>query len=459
LFATDKARFVALCLFVACVFMMGGGSRADISSLVVLRPIAFLACSYALLVARPGELRAATLPLILLGCLAAVIALQLIPLSPEIWSALPGRDLYVRIAADAGLPLGPRPLTLSQSGTLNALFALSVPFAAILLYAVQGQAYRGRVLGVLLVGCGVSALVAIGQLAGSGSGPLYLYRVTNEGFPVGLMANRNHQALLMVILLVLIAYHCARLAQSGKSRPLLLVGAVVSTLVVLALLVVGGSRAGLLLGVAVLPLAGWMLVRAGNAMNGGRRPGFRGVGVAAIAGALGLAVAAALGLSRATSFSRLWSNDALADYRVERLPAVLGMLSEHWATGIGFGAFEGVFQRYETTDMLTPFIFNQAHSDWLQFPLEGGVAAGLLMLLVVARIAAAAPAAIRSAREPVIGDRFIGLVIVVLIALASTVDYPLRTPVGMLVGALAFMILTSPPRLENDRSPKERRGA
>jgi len=439
--AGDTARFLVLCLFVAAVFAMGGGSRADVLSLVILRPVAFLVASYALLVARPGQLRAVAWPLGLLACLAAIIALQLIPLPPSIWTEFPGRDLYVKIAADAGLPLGYRPLTLSPSRTLNALFSLCVPLAAVLILAVQGERQRARVFTVLLVAAGASALVAIAQMAGSPGGPLYFYRITNSDFPVGLFANRNHQALMMVVLLALMAdYHRrARLVSPLGALPS--VGLAFAALVVIALIIVAGSRAGLLLAVLTLPVLAWSLYRSRGPQAGTKFKLSGRAWVLAILVALVAIVVATIISSRAVSFDRLWANDALDDYRFERLSILWTMLKEHWLVGIGFGAFQGTFKQYETLEVLTPFIFNQAHADWIQFPMEGGVLAAALMIVIALWVAGQAWRAARRLKAGSGGTRFTAAWILVLIALASLVDYPLRTPIIMAVGALAFTFL------------------
>ena len=445
--AGDKARFAVFCAFVACVFAMGGGSRADIASLVVLRPIAFLVCSYALLVARPEQLRAAAVPLALLAALAAVVAFQLLPLPASLWVMLPGRELYVRIAGDAGLPLSSRPLTLSPSRTINTLFSLSVPLATVLITTVQNERFRSRALTVLLVACGVSALVAIAQMASSGNGALYLYRITNTGFPVGLLANRNHQALLMVILLVLIAHQYGVIRRLRAMRPLLSSGMLVSAGVVLVLVLVAGSRAGLVLALVAGPMIAWMMTRKSAAPAGDRESRAKRLWIAGSAVLAIASIAAVLGFSRATSLNRLWSDDALADNRVERLPLVIDMLRDHWLFGLGFGSFEGAFKRYEAIDMLTPTVFNQAHNDWIQFPLEGGILAVALLLFVLARIALPAVGVLARARRGAVDERLVALMILALIALASLVDYPLRTPVFMLIAGVSFMLLTGPASL------------
>lgn len=434
----DSARFGVFCILVGITFAMGGGSRGDILSLAFLRPLAFLVSGYALLVAQPGDLRRYSWPLGLMACLAVLMALQLVPLPPALWSALPGRELYLRIAHDAGLPLGYRPLTLSPSRTLNALFSLSVPLAAVLITAVQSDRYRAKITTVLLFACGASVLAAIGQIAGPDDGPLYLYRITNEGFPVGLFANRNHQALLLVVLLVMAGDYHRRARGSGKAGAVSTLIMGMAALVVFALILVTGSRAGLLLGMLVLPVIAWAHARSSHRCLDKRRRGLNRAWWGATIFGLVALVGAALAFSRATSIDRLLADDALRGHRFERLPILAEMLSDHWPLGIGFGAFEGAYKRYELIEVLTPFIFNQAHNDWMQFPIEGGIPAAAILLAVVAWIVIQGIDVVRFSCRGLDSTRFTALVILVLIGLASAVDYPLRTPIFMLIGAVSF---------------------
>jgi hypothetical protein len=435
--SSDKTRFAAFCFLVACVFAMGGGSRADIMSLPILRPLAFFVGSYALLVARPGELRRVAWPLNLLAALAALMLCQLVPLPESLWSQLPGRGLYVKIAADAGIPLGSRPLTLSPSRTLNALFSLVVPLAAVLIFAVQGSRWRPRVWTVLLIACATSAVVAIAQIASPGNGALYLYKITNNDFPVGLFANRNHQALLMAILLLLLTQFSLDPQRPVQLGTLPIIGLAFAGLVVFALILVTGSRAGLLLGALIIPAAVSMHARANRGVASFEWNARRKWAAAAFAGALLVLVGVALALSRASSIQRLWSDGALSDYRLDQLPMVLAMLRDHWLSGIGFGAFEGAFMRYETLAALSPFTFNAAHDDWLQFPLEGGLPATILLVVAIFWLARESIGLVRQWRSGIDVTRTTAVLILVLIAAASTVDYPLRTPIFMLIGAIA----------------------
>ena len=59
-------------------------------------------------------------PLILLGALAALMAIQLIPLPPGIWTALPGRERYLEAAAAIGIPQPWRPISLTRTSPSTA---------------------------------------------------------------------------------------------------------------------------------------------------------------------------------------------------------------------------------------------------------------------------------------------------------------------------------------------------
>ncbi len=440
---SDIARFTALCMLVVSVFLLGGGSRADILSLVVLRPLAFLFAAYALIVIEPAQLRAVRRPAILLLALALLAAIQSIPLPPQLWEQLPGRALLARIAEDLGENAGYRPLSLAPARTMNTLLSLGVPLAAVLLVAAQRDAGRRRLPLVLAVAAAASALVAVAQLGGLAGDSLYLYRVTNSGLPVGLFANRNHQALLMAVMLVLFAETYRRATKAGKVRSLISMGLLLIGVLALVLILVSGSRAGLLCG-GIGAVAATSIVWRGASRATGAAPNrYCTWAIAATAIGAGALVAATFFLSRAESINRALTFDALEDYRAQRFSLLMQMLHDHWAAGIGFGAFEGVFHRYETVDALTPFIFNQAHNDWLQFPMEGGVLGTLILLAALALFAAKAIPALGNALRGRIGGDFALVVVVILIAVASVFDYPLRTPIFMLVAAVAFTLLVS----------------
>ena len=132
---TKTAPITALLVFVGFIFLTGGGSRSDIASLAPLRFVAAFAVGAALLFIRKSDLSYIRVPLALLGALALIAVVQLVPLPPETWTALPGREAIAHLDVLVGLEIW-RPISLSPFKTANSLAALVVPLAALLWWAL-----------------------------------------------------------------------------------------------------------------------------------------------------------------------------------------------------------------------------------------------------------------------------------------------------------------------------------
>ncbi len=159
-------RWYAFLVFLIFALLMGGASRPDVLSLVILRPIAFLFLGYACLVVSAKEMGAIRAPIVLLACLAGLMVIQLIPLPPALWSSLPQRDLIYAVSKDLGLQDVWRPLSLVPSRTLNSLMALSVPAAALMLFAALGESKRRKVPLVFILMGAASMILGLLQAAG-----------------------------------------------------------------------------------------------------------------------------------------------------------------------------------------------------------------------------------------------------------------------------------------------------
>lgn len=164
---------IVVALFVACA-LGGGSSRLDSLSLLYLRPIAALALVALLFTARRSDFRAIRTPLILLGVLGAWMALQLIPLPPAAWSALPLRGTIFHGLQAIGVEPGWRPITLTPDLTLNSLIELVVPTA--LLIGSASLSPRQQIwLSLLVVVTAVLSIFAeVAQIAGGPGSPFYL---------------------------------------------------------------------------------------------------------------------------------------------------------------------------------------------------------------------------------------------------------------------------------------------
>src|SRR5690606_18500735 len=135
---------------------------------------------------------------------------------------------------------------------------------------------------------GLGALTAIWgllQLMGSYRGPLYLYSMTNYGSPVGLFASRNHQTVFLASLIPLL-YCWVHLAQGtwkdlGTSKGRRSGIAATGILLLIPLVLVAGSRAGLLTLVLSMCVTAAVIAVAWSAT--GRQAGRRSAGPARIA--------------------------------------------------------------------------------------------------------------------------------------------------------------------------------
>lgn len=436
-----EASFYAFAAFFVIVFFTGGGSRDDIQSLLVLRPLAILFCAYALTVKAPGQWNGRQFPLYIIGTLLALMILQLIPLPPSIWTELPGRRIFADIANIAGIEQPWRALSLSPSKTINSLFSLAVPIAAMMLYLNLDRDNRKRAVPVIIVLCAVSALLAIFQLVGSSRGPLYLYRITNSDYGVGLFANRNHQAVMLASGIAMLGWYAASLKPNAKQAVLKFYGSIATILVFVPLVFVTGSRAGLILMVPALILA-FSLIYFGDyqAQRSHKNNRFRNSKISLLSGrrailmisiaAIIMVAGSSVLLSRSSALDRLLGGSNLEGLRFQLLPTLFAMIKDNMPWGTGFGSFEHVYKIYEPQELLSPTYLNQAHNDWLQFPIEGGIPVLLIASFAVFWFVARLWILAKNWRY---FDRpkYRGLMCVSVIGFwlaASVGDYPLRVP-------------------------------
>jgi len=429
-------------VFTLIVCLTGGASRHDVQSLVLLRPLSFAFIAYALWIAEKEELRRLPVPFYLLLGLAVLAGLQLIPLPFSWWSQLPGREIFVDIAMAAGLEEQARPLTLTPARTWNTLFSLAVPIAAFLLFVIQDRRRRLDVLWLLIIAGAGSMFLGFLQTLGGQDSALYTYAIHNEGQAVGLFSNRNHQGAFLAVVGVLAALAIYRLRTDDTFA--LFKGLLLLSFLALSVpfILILGSRAGLILSLAGLLIAPWIIVGSPVVREflqhrrkvWGRKFAFltpattlAGIYVAAA----GLA-AVAIANSRDEALSRL--TETASDSRLDRgdvLPYLVRMVQDYLPFGSGFGSFDRVFYRYERTEHLSSVYLNQAHMDWLQVVIEGGIPAALLLAALIAWFFIKTGAAF--GRRGIADKREIaGLAMTfVMIAIGSAVDYPLRVPIIM----------------------------
>lgn len=443
-FSSPRARLVALAIFCVIVFLFGGGSRADIPSLILLRPLAVLFAVYALAVMPAGRLAQIRLPLVLLGVLIGWMVLQLIPLPFQVWSTLPGREEIAELDAILGLGELSRPLSLSPAGTWNSLLALCVPLAALLLCVAVDKEDRWRILWVIFAIAMVSAILGVLQLVAPSGSPLYFYRITNADSAVGLFANRNHQAVFLSIGIIVAAQLTAAYHKATGSWSLMALLPLAGIFFLAPVIVAIGSRAGAISAAIAVVVAATMLRDTYLAKSpAGKAPAGKATKqitkLILIAG-LGAIIALFAWSSERTSLSRLGESGTDEDLRSQVLPTLFDMAWHNLAFGTGFGTFEQAYKVIEPNRLLSPSYLNHAHNDWLQWIIEGGLPAAIvltvLLLALANRLRASWGKAAKGSR--VAAPAFPLIIILAIFMFASIVDYPLRTPS---LAALAAVVI------------------
>ncbi len=437
-------QLTVLCVFLAMLLVTGGSSRYDVPQLVLLRPIAVCVLGFALATISVEAWRNYKAVIVLFGSAFALTALHLVPLPPQVWQALPGRQIVIDIDAVAGLKDVWRPLTMFPEGTWNALYSFSVPLAALFLAVQLNQRDLARLLVWVAMLSLVTGLVGVLQAAGS---DLNLYRVHSE--TAGLFANRNHQAAMLACALPIIGA-LAMLAPhfSIPARPTRIVCAA-GAITLIPLILVTGSRMGLVAAV----LAFLYTALAGLRKEAGvRRRPYRSLAlVASVLALAAVMVLISIYAARDVAIDRLGTE--AEDLRWQFWSSVVDFLPQYLPWGSGVGSFVPVYQIHEPAELLLPQYVNQAHNDWLDIALTSGIPGIILALAALFMLARAAGAALVG--QGLAGHiRLAGVGVILVLVFSSLSDYPVRTPILAAVLAVAVVWAWAPPRSNDNEESK-----
>jgi hypothetical protein len=375
--------------------------------------------------------------------------LQLIPLPPELWRALPGRDFVAEILTAAQAPISWRPISLIPSETWRALLSLLPAVAIFLAILSLGRDARRRLLLVALAIGVASAVLGMLQVLGGAGGP-YLFRFTNVGFAVGFFANDNHFAALEYVLLPLGG---AALAETRTRSPAFLVaifGAITPAL--LFGLALSGSRSAIVLGVLSVT-ATLALVLTPELKTLGRR---RALSIVAAFTLALLPIAMGLGLLQI--LSRIAAQNLAEDPRwMIAANAWVGMWS-FFPVGAGIGTFASVYPLHERATDVVRELINRAHNDGLETLFEGGAGSLLLLLGFIAWLGASTYRAF--VREDAVKGRQAraGVIAMWLLLIHSLWDYPLRTIALETLFCLCAALQFAPPLPRSNRFRRGGRG-
>lgn len=437
-----KVDFAALCVLLFVLFWAGGASRADQSGQLIVRGVAWLIIFLVVFFVSSASHRERLLNLKMLAALLAAAVLlpllQLIPIPEYVWASVPGRDALAQIADVGDSSENWRPLSISPGATTNALGSLVVPVAVFLTLPYNDEQRSERIMMMLLGAVLFAALIAVFQFSGAPFDSPFLN--DSIGVVSGNFANRNHFALFASIGCILTPVWTFREQRIVPWKILVGVGLLIFlSLVILA----SGSRAGILLApVGIFCGAMGALLVQGNPLGRlNRRTILFGGILAAVFFAA--AIWMAITFDRAVSFDRFMNLDNGQDLRYSAMPVVIDMIWRFFPVGTGFGTFDAAYRIFEPDALLGPAYFNHAHNDFLEVALDGGLAATALMFVAVIWWLRRGLHlwSNRHLRNSSVGSLVLaraGWSIVLLILIASTVDYPVRTPIIMAILVIAI---------------------
>lgn len=324
---------------------------------------------------------------------------QLIQLPFGLWAELPGRAFYAEALRQASIDdagIGWRSLSLIPAATESSWLALLPPLAVFL--AAVNLSSR-QLTTLVLVFLGIATGEAFLGLIQYGDGPDSVFRLGNflmGDSASGTYINRNHLAglleMALPIALALLAatvgqgrpahsrgrghrqrtfrqwlarFSVARLNQAAIFAAL--------ALVILLGLIFTRSRAGVAL--AMLGILLCTLLFANRL--GGRN----------VYGWMGTFTATGIGLASLVGLAPIWNRfayqDPLEDGRWKIFDATLQAIGEFFPLGSGAGTFEAVLMRFHPADFPGVTI-NRAHNDYLEWVLEGGLMAAVLIAVALA---------------------------------------------------------------------------
>lgn len=439
--------YLVLCL------LLGGASAAGYWANTALQLLALPIIVWAA-AAKPAQplSRPARQLVMLMLLMLLVIALQLVPLPPSIWTALPGREPVVRGFQLIGAPLPWLPLSLDSYGTLSSALWL-LPSIAVLLGIVRLGSFRASWIAWVLAGVTIVS-IAVGalQIVGGLDSPWYFYEITNFGATTGFFANANHLATLMVVTIPFLA--ALYLAATAKGRSVQkssgLFVVLAGTLAVIAVgIVINTSLAGIGLSVPVLAASLLMIL--------GRRRKLPAWTAALVALLM-------LG-SVATVFSAPFANNLTTQgekskesSRHTSFSKSLAAAADFMPLGSGIGTFQQVYRMREDPAAVDRFYMNHVHGDYIELALETGIP-GLIVLALFLLWWGSRCLLIWRAEEPDYFARAATIASAAILA-HSIVDYPLRTAAIGAVFAMCCGLMADPraqTRRREDSSSKRAR--
>jgi O-antigen ligase len=128
--------------------------------------------------------------------------------------------------------------------------------------------------------------------------------------------------------------------------------------------------------------------------------------------------------------------DQTEDLRWPVWQSIIDMLPHYLPWGTGVGSYVEAYKVLEPDNLLRPTFSNHAHNEALEILFTAGIPGAALVVLASVFLAVAIWLSLRSAGDAALFKR-LGILVIILLAIASISDYPVRTPILSAVFVLA----------------------
>ncbi|TYC85097.1 O-antigen ligase [Novosphingobium sp. BW1] len=423
-----KSIFAAIVLLVGMVFGGGGGGAGLANLAVQLTALVLLAVE-------PQAVlnfftRVARFPAVLVASALLLPLLQLVPLPPILWQALPGRSLAQEALALVGQQDSWLPMSVEPGRTLVA-FASLLPPLAILVFSWDRPREEKRTLLMLVVLVAVlEVLLGAQQLASGNRSLIFFDEALGSSDLQGTFANRNSMGLFFVLSLCFVV---GLVPEKPRDTKVLVGLCAVAAILVLGLVL---TRSRSSMGLLVIPFAlaafRWLRLQ-GSA----RSRIWIGSGLALV----GVILAGGVTMLASDNDRVRASLERFSDLE-DRRPVIwadtLTSIGRFWPVGSGVGTFDEVFQVDESLENIGPGRAGRAHDEYLEVALESGVVG---LALLGAWCVFWALRGLQCLRAGGLGQ--VGIAAFAVVMLQSISDYPLRSQTLLCIAGLAMALVVS----------------
>lgn len=423
-----------LILLAAAILLGGGGTPAPQMELILQLGAALC---FIMMLYGPARMSTNRLPPPLAWMAAGVIMIvpfmQLVPLPPVIWQAMPGREVQMEALGIVGAQDDWRSWSLFPDRTFAGLLAIVPAVIALLMMSrLDPQDFKWPV-AVIMMMIFLSLLLGAGQLAAGNDTALRFYAQSNPGFLNGFQANRNAQADILLIGMV------AASATIGILRARAFrTSAAGLAIAALAVLVLGTILTGSRTGIVLIPVA---LIFSALAWYG-----FHRKVILCLGGSVPIAIISLWLLQQNGAIQKVLGRfDAQTDLRSELWSDAIFAIGTYWPFGAGIGSGAPILAAVERLEMVDITIPHRVHNDYLESILESGIFGALSVAALGALVIYASFNNLKKSGAEARRVAYFPFAVIAIVGLHSIMDYPLRSMSLAIVAAAALGIVFARP--------------